>query len=352
MKQVILILIVLTIVKVSALQLMVYPDIQEYTRTDNSILANMTNYIINNSIDKEVLLVGDVVQNDKNSRNITREWEIINNTLKELTYGNISYSISWGCHDIEGNNYTEQERLRFKLYNNSIGLIVIPFNITESELNQTKEFLQNNSNYSFILLTHRYLTSNNEINESENFNIYERLINNSNIFLIVSGHNNGNNINITDNHTGFITGHAQLDGLVSIININSTDEISIINYDTINNRAVTKLNIYNKSILENTTDIELQKEIELYKEEHKAKSSGGGGGGGSSKKSNLVINTTNITTENITIVKELPELVNWNNSYKVVISEEIELNFWQRILEFLKNLLFYNENKDLIRSDT
>ena len=245
---------------VSSLQLIVYPDMQNYPLKHSNTFYSMNDWVINNSQDNIVLFVGDLVQGEDQG-----QWNVINNTLNNFNKNNITWLISWGNHDIEtGVSYDKTQEIQddvvYHLTNESIGIITLPYEPSDSDILLTREILSNNSNYTFIVLTHKlcdYLFC------PDYSDIISRL-NSSNIFMTISGHETGNKVNITSgnglinilaghNKDGRFTPAIETEGVLTIIDIDNPLLFNVTTYGINKDIVYLRYEVKNLSYSENET---------------------------------------------------------------------------------------------------
>lgn len=219
--QIFLILSLFILSNVSAFEnftIAILPDTQKFTPFEESFDV-MTQWITNHSElnTKMVLHVGDVVTN----HNSNIEYIRAKRSMDILTNASIPYLVIAGNHDYwtpTENNWTNFntyfEGMKKGLMNISgyqIGFAGMHWNPTDEEINETRQFIENNSDYQFIVFTHEYLF---DYNYTTTYGwhpgaigpprIYNGILKDTpNIILIINGHWSGDYgyINNRSNHT-------------------------------------------------------------------------------------------------------------------------------------------------------
>lgn len=385
-KSLIILMFIFQIGLISATQIIVFPDIQTYTRYENNSEENLTKMIdwtINNSNDKLVLFVGDIL--DEFGENQTN---YIYNMFNKLKENNITYLISWGNHDYEfgGNELNYPTSIQnysniHKIENTSMGIVVLPYHFPEQNFSELKNEMD--SNYSYILLTHER---------------QENIFYSNNFFINFYGHLDGNNLFINNSKIEVFSGHNDRTypfnnniGWLNIVEItNNTINVTTFNPITNENifiRTLKNESIWNETITEISENVSYLNETtnetylinqkinltkreliswnwnlnysfgeyykvnstneEKTKEEPKQVVNTGGssssGGGSSMKKKKEIIKKTNITNTTNT----LPNIINVEKVYPLINElpelkkeQKIEVNktFFERVLIWIRSI--------------
>lgn len=203
--------------------LMAIPDTQRYVENASysHIFTNQTKWINSSKISENIVFVtheGDIVQN---YNNIELEWQRANESMSVLDDGNISYAVLPGNHDMSGgssggntdlyNKYFPVSRFSSKPWwggnfdrndNNymffSAGgddyiIMSLEFDPNVTIMDWASGVLKNYTNRSAIVVTHDYLTveddSGNNVRSAVGDRIWNNVVNNNpNVFLVLSGH--------------------------------------------------------------------------------------------------------------------------------------------------------------------
>lgn len=278
----------------SAEYLLVFGDIQEYTKNSNTMIYydKSVNWIIRQLNDDvkitAILQVGDVTTANKES-----QWKLFQSST-QLLADRIPYFLCTGNHDYDWsdggykiahrnstliNKYADFSLLRQRvvayydgsslenyvaeidILDNKLYLLVLEFGARPQVLEWAKSFVQCHENDTFLLMTHEWLTrrgerlSNGSFSESQfkgysEFctpeQIWEELVYpNDNIWCVLCGHNGFSTQLYSENIIG--RGVPQVlfnlqyqdnggDGLVQLWEFNKNGIVNVGVYDTINER--------------------------------------------------------------------------------------------------------------------
>ncbi|MEM1822514.1 MAG: DUF2341 domain-containing protein, partial [Candidatus Hadarchaeales archaeon] len=193
--------------------IVVLPDTQYYSASYPTIFENQTRWIVQNRDNLNIVFVihvGDIVDNAYS----TIQWQRADNAMRILDDDNMPYGILPGNHDLQDNganysSYFPASRYAGKPYwggsyannkNNyqlfSAGgfdfiVLNLQYNPPSDVIAWANSVLENNNDRLAIIATHSYLEVDGTRNAIGN-NIWENLVvPNSNVFLVVCGHNHG-----------------------------------------------------------------------------------------------------------------------------------------------------------------
>ncbi len=333
---------------VFATQIAIFPDTQ-FSTVYQDELTNLNNSL-QSLVDQNISLIlftGDLTNNQSLYENDSSQEINMNNTFSML-YDKIPYIVSLGNHDIEsGENYTNdlyyQNVLNkssliffsnysgyqlFNFENLSLGIVSLSYGYSDEEFLTAKSIIQNNSNYSFLLLTHWYFNNISDLNNLSNF------------IGIVEGHMNGKSVSFEAPHSAssekadyyfIMNGHSAYNNedhpenyLMMTFKENEIKVQSSLDLKELD--AV--LTYPNKSIsfVDHSPPSNPVKEV---------KHSGGGGGSSPIKIENKTNSSEVPVILNVTSQNIQNETNQVNETINKIEIKEVKLNWFQRLLNFL-----------------